>query len=207
MVDSHMFLGIYLDSKLNFKTHINHLSSKISKTICIMYRLRNYMPSDTLKMLYVSLVQSYLNYCATVWGAAYFSNIKPVFILQKKIIRIITNSDYIAPSMPLFEQLRILNIFDLCKFNTLKFFYKIFNGNHESFLYFKRLLSDEQVENHYNLRSVNVRGPFADTNRCRQAVLIRGTSLWNSLPNEIKMIQSFNVFKNKLFDHFCSSYT
>ena len=146
LVDSYMFLGIYLDTKLNFKVHINHLCSKISKTMGIMYKLRNYMPSDTLKILYTSLVQSYLNYCATVWGAAYFSNIKPIYMLQKKIIRIITNSDYLVPSLPLFRQLEILNIFDLCKFNILKFFYRITNGNNESFLYFKRLLSDEHLQ-------------------------------------------------------------
>ena len=141
--------------------------------------------------------------CTSVWGAAYFSNIKPIYLLQKKIIRIITKSDYLAPSLPLFVQLRILNIFDLCKFNTIKFFFRIVHAdNNDILLFFKRLLLHEQVDDHYNLRSHNVRGPFASTNRCRQAVLIQGTSLWNPLPTEIKSTQSFNTFKSKLLKYF-----
>ena len=89
----------------------------------------------------VSLVQSYFNYCATDWGAAYFSNIKPIYVIQKKI----------------------LNIFDLCKHNILEFFYRVVHVHSESFQYFEWLFSEEQVDYMYNLRSDNIRAPYAPT--------------------------------------------
>ena len=46
-------------------------------------------------------------------------------LLQKKAIRLITNSNYTAHSTPLFIKLGLLKIQDMFKLKLLKFYYKL----------------------------------------------------------------------------------
>ena len=79
------FLGVVIDKKLNWKAHVAHICSKISKSIAIMRILKFIFPKEILKMLYMSLIYSYLNYCNLIWGSAESGLIQPHFVLQKKL--------------------------------------------------------------------------------------------------------------------------
>ena len=46
------FLGILIDCNLNWKHHIDFILLKISKTIGILPRLRHFVPTETLLMIY-----------------------------------------------------------------------------------------------------------------------------------------------------------
>ena len=48
--------------------------------------------------------------------------------LQKKAIRLITNSKYIAHTNPLFKRLQLLKIANVFKLRVLKFYYNFYNG-------------------------------------------------------------------------------
>ena len=52
VTDSVKFSGIVLDEKLNLKNHVGLISSKISRSIGIPYRLNAFVPTEVLKMLY-----------------------------------------------------------------------------------------------------------------------------------------------------------
>ena len=82
--DTHKFLGVTIDSSLNFKAHIDEISSKISKSTGVLYRLSNFLSSATLRSLYFSFIHSYLEYCNIVWGSTFDSYLLPLFRLQKK---------------------------------------------------------------------------------------------------------------------------
>ena len=104
------FLGIQRDSHLKWHVHINNIKSKISKCIGILYKLRFHVPSSVLFTLYNSLVLSYLSYCIVVWGNSSPARMDVLFKLQKRAIRICTNSNYRAHSAPLFRKLKTLNV-------------------------------------------------------------------------------------------------
>ena len=78
------FLGVIIDQKLNWKSHINHVCNKISKTIALLRFLRSSFPKSILKMIYMSLIHTHINYCNLIWGSAEKSNLLPIFMLQKK---------------------------------------------------------------------------------------------------------------------------
>ena len=94
------FLGVQLDNKLNWKAHIAHICNKVSKAIAILRFVRYSYPKNILKMIYMSLIYSHINYCNLIWGAAEVGIIEPLFILQKKSIRIITKSPYLEHTAP-----------------------------------------------------------------------------------------------------------
>ena len=81
------FLGVVIDTNLNWKSHLVALSSKISRNAGILYRLRKIVPVQTLKSIYCSFVESHLIYCASVWGAVPHSRMTNVFAAQKKAVR------------------------------------------------------------------------------------------------------------------------
>ncbi|CAL4124582.1 unnamed protein product [Meganyctiphanes norvegica] len=62
------FLGVIIDNKLSWKPHITHLCSKISKGTAILRFLKITYPKHILRMIYMSLIYSYLNYCNLIWG-------------------------------------------------------------------------------------------------------------------------------------------
>ena len=67
-VRSTKFLGVIIDDKLNWKEHIQYIKNKISKSIGILYKVRPYLCTGTLRNLYFSFTYPYLIYCNEVWG-------------------------------------------------------------------------------------------------------------------------------------------
>ena len=55
-VDSFNFLGIYLDKYMNWKSHTDYIASKLSKSIGILNRLKNILPTTNKIMTYNSLM-------------------------------------------------------------------------------------------------------------------------------------------------------
>ena len=85
------FLGVIIDTKLNWAHHIRHLATKVSRNAGILYKLKGSVPNKALKLIYNSFVQSHLYYCCTVWGTRSLNSVKRVFSAQKKGIRAADN--------------------------------------------------------------------------------------------------------------------
>lgn len=62
------YLGVKVDENLKWDNHINETSKKISRNIGIMGRVKSFLSSRELLLLYNSLVLPHINYCAMVWG-------------------------------------------------------------------------------------------------------------------------------------------
>ena len=104
------YLGVIIDNKLKWTSHILYIKNKISKTIGLFYKMRQYLERKaSLINLYYSLVFPYLIYCNEVWGNASAVHLEPIIKIQKRAIRTITFSSYLSPSKPIFQSLDILN--------------------------------------------------------------------------------------------------
>lgn len=116
MSTSVKYLGVHVDAKLTWKDHIAYVCNKISRAIGVMYKIRNHITKEALLLIYRSLVHSYILYCIETWGCAYKTALEPIYILQKKAVRIICNAGYREHSAPLFRQLKIRNVFEEIKY-------------------------------------------------------------------------------------------
>ena len=115
------FLGVILDESLTWKSHISYVASKISKSIGIIYSSSFCLIRLTLRTLYFALVYPYLNYCVIIWGATYPSNLNRLLLLQKEVVRILSNASYDAHTSPLFKSKMILKFEDIYLLNLGKF--------------------------------------------------------------------------------------
>ena len=96
------YLGIMMDNNLNWKGLATYIAKKMERSIGILSKLRYYVTLDTLITLYFALLYPFLIYGILIWGNTYPSNIKPLFILQKRAIRLITFSKFDEHTSPLF---------------------------------------------------------------------------------------------------------
>ena len=148
LVSNFTFLGIILDSSLSWKNHTKMIAIKISKIIGILHKLKYIFPKEILLIIYKSLIVPHLNYGLLLWGV----NLKDIFLLQKKAIRLVTHNSYTSHTEPIFKENGLLNLADMFLLNKLKFLHKIFHNNLPSYFetYWEHFT--QSVVN-YNLRS------------------------------------------------------
>ena len=118
-----MFLGITINNKLNWNSHINKVTNKISKTVGIINK-RSFLPSGVLQTIYNTLILPHkiivMIYGILAWGR----HAKVIHKIQKIAIRIIAASKYNAHTEPLFKQVNLLQACDICKLQELKLYHK-----------------------------------------------------------------------------------
>ena len=95
-VASLKYLGLIIDNKLKWIDHIAHIKKKVSRGIGIISKAKPFLNRKSLVDLYYAFVYPYLIYCVEVWGNAADIHLNPIFLLQKKIVRIINYAHYKA---------------------------------------------------------------------------------------------------------------
>ena len=83
------FLGIIIDDKLNWQPHLASLNKKLRSACGRIYRIKKCLPEYLHKQIYHSLFESHLSFAISVWGGVPSNQLKPLFITQKKCIRMI----------------------------------------------------------------------------------------------------------------------
>ena len=67
-VDCTKFLGMWIDQRLSWSTHVNNLCLKIRRNENLLKQSKNFLNEDCLKMLYYAQIFSYLCYGISIWG-------------------------------------------------------------------------------------------------------------------------------------------
>jgi hypothetical protein len=84
------------------------MCNKINRSLYCIKQAKNNLSCHALKTLYYALVHSHLTYCPIILSCTSKTNINHILKIQKKAIRIITNSHYNDHTAPLFMGLGIL---------------------------------------------------------------------------------------------------
>ena len=99
------FLGVLIDQNLTWKPHINNILNKTAKSIYVINKMKHFVPSDTLKTLYYTLIHPHFTYGIYVWGNS--TQINKIQLQQKRCIRLINKKSYRAHTEPLFTYITI----------------------------------------------------------------------------------------------------
>ena len=62
------YLGILIDSFLNWNFHIDELSTELSRAVGMLAKIRHYIKAKTLSMVYHGIFSSLLLYGSQIWG-------------------------------------------------------------------------------------------------------------------------------------------
>ena len=187
-----------LDENLNWKSEISHVANKVAKSIGIISRCSFFFPKTSLGMLYCSLVYPYFYYYKIVWASICKTNLRPLVILQKRIIRIIKKSHFNAHTHPVFKGLGILKFNDIHLLQLGQFIYSCknsllpprFNNNFSQSNQFQSYI--------INTNSQAYRLPYCRTNTKKFLPFFQGLKFFNSLDNEVINSQPPSCFKKIL---------
>ena len=90
------FLGLFIDDKMKWETHINNMKSRISRSLYAINKIKHFTPSKIFKTLYYSMVYPYLTYGITLWGNTCKQYTNKLKVMQKKVMSAISGDGYNA---------------------------------------------------------------------------------------------------------------
>ena len=185
-------------SKINSFCKKNTFEQWRRYNLSSIIKIKQYLPLETRQLYYNAYILPVLDYCLTVWGSTSKYQLDRLLKLQKRAARIILDMPPDAPSMPLFQQLGWLTIYERLEYNKAIVLYKSTNGLTPSYI---SDLFEFPSSERYNVRSVSNNDMLIkrhNTKIFEKSLQYGGPRLWNSLPTNIRNAQSLQSFKNAL---------
>ena len=141
------YLGIPVDSTLSWKSHVTKLFKKLARTSGIFFKIRHYVSHETLRILYYSLLYSFISYGISVWDLTHPTVLDPLYKLRKKVVRGITFNNKYTHTTPSFYNLRLLKIHEIHSLNYFVLFIVV-NRAHLSNFSMITLCSVHSIHDH-----------------------------------------------------------
>jgi len=133
------YLGVIIDEHLAWDDHFQSLTTKLSRAVGIISKIRHYLNYRALISVYYALFDSHINYCLQPLGHIKVGILDKIEKLQNKVIRIIHFKGPRDNVKPLYVNCRILPIPRQIKLKNCLFAYDFLKGNLPK--YFKDFLS------------------------------------------------------------------
>lgn len=179
------FLGIWLDNRLTWESHVNYITRKLATKNFAMLQLRGSVSIKSLKTFYYASINSILMYGLISWGNC--TGISKVFIAQKRILRTMLGLPYRSSCRPHFIQHNILTIHCLYI--------------HQCLCYVKKNISQfkkcKEINKYTTRQADNLYIPPYRLNQVSRGPIITAIKIYNHLPSRFLLIVSFEQFKGQ----------
>jgi hypothetical protein len=189
VVECVKFLGVRIDSALNWKQELESIQNAIHSACYALRSLRDDLTVGQLRTVYYALVESRLRYSIMFWGNSYLYNINKALVAQKRAIRSFLRLPQRASCREHFKNLRILTVPSLYVLVLLTVFVKNISKYETSEEQKLRLLT----------RTKNLKPNFCPKNKIEQhCTRNQAVKMFNMLPINLKMITNDLAFSKKL---------
>lgn len=179
-VSTTKFLGVIVDANLNWKMHITEVGLKISKIIGILYRIRHNLTEESKMSIYYTLFYPHLTYCVSLWGSTWPSFLNKLTILQNKFFRCVFHKKKFDSTAEIYQSRNILKLSSIHKYFTLLLIFKTIGPN--------SVFKLRDISCNTRANNVNLSLPIFRTKLFQKSVVSFGPELFNSLPQEIKVL-------------------
>ena len=200
------YLGVIVDCKINWRSQINLLISKLSRSAGVLSKLRYYFDTPVLLSVYYAIVYSHLQYAILCWASANQSDLTRINTIHNRILRYVSKSPRRSNITDIYLNMRVLKINDIFELELAKFMFRF----HKDTLPRPLALSFRKVSEVHNIRTRSAsRGmlyPFASRKReGTRTIKHRGVICWNNIPASLRL-KSFPHFKQLYKENILSSY-
>ena len=191
----HVVLGITIDSRLTFYSHLKQLCKKVANKLNALTRVAPYLDQNQRRLIYSSFFTGQLGYCPLIWTFCSRQSNHLINKLQERALRL-TYNDYESSFSELLEisnesPIHMRNIKVL-----MTEIYKFLNDLSPP------IMNDifQKQESYYSLRNPRplISKRKYSTTYGLDSISFRGPQIWYNLPQEIKNSESLGVFKTNI---------
>ena len=187
-VSEYKYLGVVIDTNLNFTTNFDKSYKSASSRLRLLQRLRPYLTIEAAQKVYLMMITPLITYSSTHRNPLTDTQIKQLNSLDQRAINITKCGD--LPSLHNLIKRNICLLVHKCITNELDVY--PFNN------YFKVFEHKEDTRN--NLLSVKL--PRVKLEAGGRGFYFAGGSLYNTLPANLRMEKTLSKFKDALGKHY-----
>ena len=186
-------LGILVDSKLKFDSQIAQAASKGNQILGLIKRTFVYKDMYTVKKLYTALVRPHLEYGNIIWSPRFKKDIDRIERVQRRATRMVEQ----VKQLPYEERLARMELPSLVyrryRGDMIEV-YKYLNGKSYASRDILPMAHDTCVRGH----RLKLLKRHCKSGLRQSFFSYRVVNKWNTLPEEIVIAPSLNIFKNLL---------
>ena len=205
LCDSVRNLGVIVDENLSFKKQIMRVVKSCNQQLKNIAFIRKYLKIHTLKILASQQILSRIDYCNSIYYNLPTYLLKKLQTLMNKTARMIFRKPFGEHVSPLYIQLHWLPI-------KARILYKlcclVHNAIHQGLpVYLKSKLQRVQYENTITRNctmAYKLDQPFANNGFGARSFTYSAPRIFNSLPEDLRKIEDYLIFKKKLKTFFFS---
>ena len=203
VVESTKFLGVHIDNHFNWKTHINHVTTKLAKVKGVLLNVRNKLTYSSAKLIYNSIILLHLNYCSEIWGNTYKTSLTKIVTLQKQAVRVVHKSCTRTHSYPLFREMHALKFEDIVTLRTIKIAHQAVHGKlpPQILKYFEM-----KINVYPSRKQFQINQSHYQTNVVRRCLSWMSIKLWNELDQTLTKCKTLKTFAKKWKRNIIQSY-
>lgn len=193
------YLGLFIDDKLKWTNHIDHIGKKLSSLIGLFFRKKYLLPYACRKSLFFAYCYSSIVYCIEVYGNATKTLLNPIRVKCNLILRILQNQDRLCHTKELYKFYNTLPIEQLYQYRVLTLMHScVYNPIILPNVIPKLFVLNTEVHQ-YNTRGYNVFNLQSGTSK--KSIAYIGPSMWMKLPKHISGISNISQFNRCLKIH------
>ncbi len=203
-VSSARNLGVYFDSALSMRRHINVITARCYTVLRQLRAIRRYVQPSVMQSLVTALMLTRLDYCNSVLFGLPSSSIRRLQTVQNAAARLVFNIrryDHVTDSLICLHWLRVA---ERIRFKMAVLAYRSINGQPPSYLHgftayqagYSCLRSASSTS---SSRLVVPRTRLSSVGS--RSFLVAGANVWNELPPDITSAPSLSIFKSRLKTH------
>ena len=199
------YLGVHLDSYMEYSDHISEVIKKCNYALFNLKNVKQYVSRETLKTLVRTLVVSHIDYCNAIFVGITKTQEKRLHTMLNKCVRFIYSIKISMkiPISPLMQSLHWLPFEKRIKFKICVLVHISLKFKKPKYLKEFFFLSESKTQLETRSRGeLYLHIPKITQKRCEKMISYAGPRLYNEIPKMIREINSIDTFKRCLKSYY-----
>ena len=185
-VPSYKYLGLILDSTLNYNMHVNQVIRTVLHKLMLLSKMKKYLKDNTALNIFKAMVLPYFDYADVIFDKALNKDIDKLQKLQNKCLRLCLGKDRRHGTDMTHKLAKVPFLKDRRGAHVLNFMYTRKSN--------VSLLNNREIRTRaHDAPLFEVTVPRCET--FKRSVGYFGATSWNNLPAKSRNIKSYREFK------------
>ena len=126
-VSEHRVLGITIDNKLRWNSHINNVCKTVSRRVFLLSKLRYIVDIDTRQLFFNAHIKPHIDYASVVWDGCSDVLKKRFNSLHRRTVKLILPDTTLTTDQKL-KEMRIMSLQKQLEYNKGLFMYRLLSN-------------------------------------------------------------------------------